>query len=444
MSAVAPGDSTVSFMRRTIRRLTSSAGESALTTADIDQMINNIYNSDFPYAIKLDQMRSVYTFFTRPYIDRYPLDVNFNQGIRAPVFVEGISGSLLKDRQQFFNLWPRWPTKFQIGGDTLTGNITGIAQPTNPTQITSISHNLITGAVITISGVVGMTQLNGNSYTITVIDPNTFSLNGIDNTAFGAYISGGTWVTIDQSFSFVIPGPFLSKEVVIGGVDVNGNAISINDDGNGILQIINPNSVATVPPYTDVYTQPALPAVQFPANIIGKPIPGMHNQNTLNPGLNKFVNIGTVDYVTGQIDFLLPSGISLALGTLLTIWVSQYQSGRPYCLLFWNNEFTIRPIPKIIHKIEVETYLTPVQFLQSSDQPILNQWSLYLCYLCAMEILRQRSDFEGVEGLREGMMRQEGLVLERQGIEEIGVPNYQLFNSAQGYSVYGAWGTGYP
>jgi hypothetical protein len=197
-----------------------------------------------------------------------------------------------------------------------------------------------------------------------------------------------------------------------------------------------PNPVVTVPPYTQVYTAGNAPV----SALVGKPIPGMHNQNTLNPGLNTQTIIGSVDYVTGQIDFVLPSGVSLAAGTLLTVWVRQYQPGRPYCLLFWNNEFHVRPIPKLIHKIEVETYLTPVQFMESTDSPILNQWAQYIAYGSSMEILRDRQDLEGVENLREGFMRQEGLVLERQGIEEIGTPNYQLFNSTQPYSIYGGWG----
>jgi len=163
MSAVAPADSTVAFIRRKIRRLTASSSESALSTANIDQYINNAYNNDFPYAIKMDQMKSVYTFFTRPNIDRYPVDVNYMQGFRGPVYIEGIEGSILKDRQQFYNLWPRFPTKFQVGGDTSSGTITAIAQPTNPTQVTSANHGLTTGAVIFIDGIVGMThRLDGD------------------------------------------------------------------------------------------------------------------------------------------------------------------------------------------------------------------------------------------------------------------------------------------
>jgi hypothetical protein len=428
MSAVSPANSTLSFIRTKVRRLTASSGESVLTTNSIDEYINNFYLNDFPYAIKIDQMRAVYTFFTRPYIDRYPLDVNFNMGIRGPVYFEGIIGSLFKDRGQFYNLWPKFPTKFQQGGSGETGTITGVAQPTNPTQITSVAHNLITGAVITITGVVGMTQLNGNTYTITVIDANTFSLNGIDNTAFGAYVSGGTWTSTNQSFSFLIPGPFLSREVVIGGVDAFGNAISINDNGSGILQLLTSNPVVSVPNQNQAPTAP---------------IPGMLNLNTGNPGLISPLNIGTVDYVSGQIAFQLPSGISLGSGQLFTVWVSQYQTGRPYCILFWNNELTIRPVPKLIHKVELETYLTPVQFMEINDVPILNQWAQYIAYGAAMEILRDRQDMEGVENLREGMMRQEALVLERQGVEEINTPNYTLFNSSQINWMNGGFGQGW-
>ena len=359
MSSVAPSDSTIVFIRKKIRRLTSSASEAALTTAQIDEYINNFYLSDFPYAIKIDQMRSVYTFFTEPYRDRYPLDVNFNQGVRSPVYVEGIAGTLYKDRQQFYNLWPRWPTLFHpIGGDGVT--------------------------------------------------------------------------TI---FSFNVPGPFLSKEVVLGGVDVNGNPISVNDDGFGNLQLQVPNHVITIPAYT---------AVNPPLSTI--PIPGMHNQNTLNPGLNytgtktgTFPNgIGTVDYITGNFNIEFP--IAPAAGTQITLWVSQYTTGRPYNLLFWNNEFTIRPIPKLIHKVEVETYLTPVQFMQSTDQPILAQWAQYIAYGVSCEIQRDRNDFDGVNQLMEGFKRQEALVLERQGVEEIFTPNYQLFNSTQNNYINGGFG----
>jgi|GEM_PF-1427984 len=423
---LAPANSTYAYIETKVRRLTASSSEQSLRSASIQEYVNNFYNQNFPNSIKTDQMRSVYTFYTAPNIDRYPVNVNYNQGFRSPVYVDGIQGSFFKDRDQFFLMWPRWPTLFQQSPTTLTGSITA-ATNANPCQITSANHGLITGSVISITGVVGMIQLNGNTYTITVVDANNFTLNGIDSTAFGVYISDGTWTANNQFFSFTIGSvPFLSQQVTIGSVDTNGGAIRISDDGNGNLLYDVPNPIISVPP--------ALTNV-----------PGMKNLNTGNPGDLVQTLIGTVNYVTGQFTFTLPSGVSVGTGQILRIFVSQYTTGRPYSLLFWNNEITIRPVPKWTHKIEVETYLTPVQFMSYSNNPIMNQWAKYIAYGAAIDILTDRQDMDGVNNLMDAFKYEEGLVLERQGAEEIGQRNTTIFSSSvQGQGNYwGSWGNWY-
>jgi len=344
MSAVTAGASNVAYIRQTIRELTASPGENQLATTYIDTVLNAFYAADFPYAIKLDQMRSVYSFYTQPYIEKYPLDVNFNQGVRAPIYVDGIQGTFYKDRQEFFNLFPRWPTKFSpIQGD-------------------------------------GVTAI----------------------------------------FNFTIPGPFLPNNVTFGGTAVGGNAIAAADDGQGNLYLQIPAPIVTVPNYPAISPAPGLP------------VPGMLNQNTADPGLLTQIYIGTVNYVTGVFSVTFPAGYIPATPTqnypAINLEVVQYATGRPYCLLFWNNYFEIRPVPKLVHKIEVETYLTPVQFMLTTDDPILRQWAQYLSYGTAVEILRRRQDMAGVANLMEGFKRQEGLVLERQGTEEINQRNRTIFS----------------
>lgn len=73
-----------------------------------------------------------------------------------------------------------------------TGNITGATQA-NPCVITSNAHGLLNGDKVKIASVGGMTQLNGNVYTVANKTTNTFELSGINSTAYGAYTSGGTW-----------------------------------------------------------------------------------------------------------------------------------------------------------------------------------------------------------------------------------------------------------
>lgn len=468
-SPVVQADSTYAAIEMKVRHLTASASEAALPSAYIQAATNTFYTCDFPYAIKIDQQRSVYKFLTIPNVDRYPVDVNNLQGFRAPIYFEGIQGNFFKNRDQLFNLYPRYPTKFQQGGG-LGGSITGASQ-TNPCQITSPNHNLLTGSIIVVSGVLGMTELNGNSYTVTVVDQNTFTLNGIDATGFSAYISGGTW-TSNNTFSFTLFGnnvnPFpapnfgiLSTQVVIGGIDVNGNPIRIIDDGGGVvdangvgsntttgqLLFIQQNAVGNNV-YLATGTNPSgVPAgTQLPAIPNLSPIGGQGNANLPNdaypPSTLTPQYCGTVNYVTTQINLLLPNPIQA--GSQLNIWAATYQVGRPYNLLFWNNEFTIRPVPDNVYLVEVETYQTPVQFMQTTNHPILNQWWQYIAYGVAREILRDRQDMEGVKNLEEGFLRQEALVLERQAVEEIQQPNITLFNATNNGYGYGnaGWGIG--
>ena len=72
------------------------------------------------------------------------------------------------------------------------GLITNITQAPIA-QVTSASHALETGDQVKITGVVGMVEVNDIIFTITVVDTNNFTLDGIDSTLYTPYISGGTW-----------------------------------------------------------------------------------------------------------------------------------------------------------------------------------------------------------------------------------------------------------
>jgi hypothetical protein len=105
-------------------------------------------------------------------------------------------------------------TTVSIG--TTTGAATGAALSitaaalTNPCRVTlSAVTALNKGDVLTIAGVVGTTQLNGNSYVVQYIEPSTkiVTLAGLDATGFTAYASGGTatpvqWTKISNVKSF--------------------------------------------------------------------------------------------------------------------------------------------------------------------------------------------------------------------------------------------------
>jgi hypothetical protein len=108
---------------------------------------------------------------------------------------------------------------------SLTGNYEvwlGVCGPTvavtaasnaTPIQITASNHGYKNGQKTTISGVLGNTAANGN-WTVTVVDPSNFTLNG--STGSGAYTSGGVAVNQDWGGCHVWLSPDNSNYVQIG------------------------------------------------------------------------------------------------------------------------------------------------------------------------------------------------------------------------------------
>lgn len=80
--------------------------------------------------------------------------------------------------------------------------ITGATQA-NPVVISAV-NTFVNGEKVTITGVVGMTELNGLTFTIANVTGTTFELAGIDGTLFTAYSSGGS-AQSDGAFEIATP-----------------------------------------------------------------------------------------------------------------------------------------------------------------------------------------------------------------------------------------------
>ena len=77
------------------------------------------------------------------------------------------------------------------GTDLTRNSYINAASQTDPCELDIPGHGFKTGDQVYINSVLGMTELNGNYYYITVLDLNTIELNGIDATGFTPYTSGG-------------------------------------------------------------------------------------------------------------------------------------------------------------------------------------------------------------------------------------------------------------
>jgi len=71
-----------------------------------------------------------------------------------------------------------------------TLSVTNITKANPGVVTTDLNHNYATGQEVEMNEVVGMTQVNGVNYTITVITEKSFSL-GVNTSGFTTYVSGG-------------------------------------------------------------------------------------------------------------------------------------------------------------------------------------------------------------------------------------------------------------
>lgn len=78
--------------------------------------------------------------------------------------------------------------------------ITGVTQA-NPAVVTAVNA-FVPGQIVQISGVNGMTQLNGNYYVVTASTGVNFTIN-VDSTGFTAYINGGSAVTFNNVINYL-------------------------------------------------------------------------------------------------------------------------------------------------------------------------------------------------------------------------------------------------
>lgn len=84
---------------------------------------------------------------------------------------------------------------------TATKSITNITQA-NPAVVSSTSHGKLNGQRVYISGVSGMTEMNGRWVTVANKTASTFECKNVDSTNYSAYTSGGT---VSSPYEIVSP-----------------------------------------------------------------------------------------------------------------------------------------------------------------------------------------------------------------------------------------------
>jgi hypothetical protein len=143
-----------------------------------------------------------------------------------------------------------------VGASTLPLTITGISKAEPGVVSVGGSHGLSDGDFITITGVVGMIQINNGSYFIKSTGAGTFELYTdsalvvkLDTSAFTAWSSGGS---IESPIKFY-SGDRVKISGVVGMTELNGNKYYVKPLTYRTFELYS-NSILTIPVASTGYT----------------------------------------------------------------------------------------------------------------------------------------------------------------------------------------------
>ena len=209
-------------------------------------------------------------------------------------------------------------------------------------------------------------------------------------TTFTGFVGGvqGSLINVNRAI--------LRNNVTFSSVDVNNNGLVLKDDGAGNL--LTPNTTVTVPASTINYITGAFSVTFLTAPKSGQP-----------------VNSQTVAYV--------PS--------------------RPQAVLFFEDEFTVRPVPDQPYRVDIDVYRRPTELLATTDSPELAEWWQYIAYGASKKVFEDRADPDSVQLIMAEFKTQESLCRRRTIVQQTLERTSTIYTEQTGLngtSMGGGWG----
>ncbi len=222
--------------------------------------------------------------------------------------------------------------------------------------------------------------------------------------------------TINSQQSIVPPGltqqiSLLKNNVLFSSVATNGSGLALADvpvidtvtglpSVNGNLY--NPNSAA--------YNT----ALQTPPTVVDA--------------------TNTINYLTGVFTVTFTS--APASGSPINSQTVPSTLSRPQAVLFYNNQFTLRPVPDQPYTINFEVYQRPTALLSSSQTPELEEYWQYIAYGAAKKVFEDRLDMDSVGLIMPEYKIQERLVLRRTIVQQTNQRTVTIYTENIGGAIW--------
>lgn len=172
---------------------------------------------------------------------------------------------------------------------------------------------------------------------------------------------------------------------------------------------------------------------------------GQLNQVDTN-GSVLVTNIGTIDYQSGQISNLF-FNTSVPQGANITIQYNPVVLNTPLSILFFQDQFVLRPVPDQGYTIELIAYRSPTQAMANTPafqgKPELGEWWETIAWGASLKFFQNQRDDAGIANAKDALTYAYSLN-ETRTYAQMGKQSIQTIYSDQLYQNYNTqgWGAG--
>lgn len=347
-----------------LRRIIKTPSDTQITDSLLIDYINRFWLMDVDARIQLFDLKTKYQFQTTPGIDQYNMPL-YNvqiqpgnqtiasfpvyQGFTGNALVNGIQVSFYTQRSLFDSVWPNY---VQQQFQVATGDGTAGPYTLNLPFFPAVpGHVDITGIIASVPPPgTPSDPIRGTTLNLNV--PTTSVYSGVYFTATGP--QGQNIIVADS-------GQFLSN----------------NTDGDLYGLLMAPGNAP-----------------------LGNSSLGTYSTTS-----------NTINYNTGVANVTFPTAIPA--GEPIQAQCYFIQQGIPRSISFYNNIITVRPPPNTQYLVELDAYLTPAAFLNTSSAIPFGYMAEYIARGAARKVLSDTGDWEQFNAYESLFIEQERLVWKR-------------------------------
>jgi len=153
---------------------------------------------------------------------------------------------------------------------------------------------------------------------------------------------------------------------------------------------------------------------------------------------------GTIAYQTGAYNLTFPATTQLGA----TVWseVLAYQPGKPVSMLYYNDQFVLRPIPDKVYAVQIEADIRPTQLLATNPNtsPQLEQWWQLIALGSSIKLLQDRMDMDTVNLLMPEYRKQENMALRTTLTQQANERTVTIYTQGRTTFYWGFMSGGWP